>query len=83
MPTLHTKSEWYIDFKAYDPVSSSLRRKKYMIPMKGRKNDRMKYAKTLMSDLTNRLLMGWSPWVSNSSVRTMTKISVVFEQYIS
>ena len=83
MPTLHTKSEWYIDFKAYDPVSSSLRRKKYMIPMKGRKNDRMKYAKTLMGDLTNRLLMGWSPWVSNSSVRTMTKISVVFEQYIS
>ncbi len=44
IPTLHTKSECYIDFKAYDPVSSSLRRKKYMTPMKGKKNER-KYLK--------------------------------------
>lgn len=83
MPTLHTKGEWYIDFKAYSPAYGSLRRKKYMIPMKGRRTDRMKYAKALMADLTNRLLLGWSPWVSNSSIRTMTKISVVFGQYIS
>lgn len=83
MPTLHKKGDWYIDFKAYDPARGVLRRKKYMIPMKGLRRDRLAYAKCLLADLTHRLMSGWSPFVSNSSSRSMQKISSVLEQYVS
>ena len=31
-PTLHFGKVWYIDFKAFDPVSGTLKRKKYNVP---------------------------------------------------
>ena len=29
LPQLHTGKNWYIDFKAYDPIEQKMKRKKY------------------------------------------------------
>ena len=31
LPKLHTGKNWYIDFKAYDPLEQKMKRKKYML----------------------------------------------------
>ena len=81
LPRLHTGKSWYVDFFAYDPLSDGMKRKKYMLDrIKGR-SERRKMATLLVSNLTQRLIQGWSPWVKNDSTRHLTCLNEVLKSY--
>ena len=81
LPRLHTGKNWYVDFFAYDPVSNGMKRKKYMLDRTKRSSDRRKMATLLISNLTQRLIMGWNPFVRNDSTRHLTPFSEVLKSY--
>lgn len=54
----------YIEFRAFDPVTNSLRRKTIKLNhIKGSAN-RRKYANELLKRINNQLISGWSPWIN-------------------
>lgn len=62
-PVFHQKSECYVSFQAYDPLSGRLKTKKIMLGhIKGKTNQR-KYAEDLIKRLTEQLSAGWNPWI--------------------
>lgn len=62
-PVFHQKSECYVSFQAYAPLSGRLKTKKIMLGhIKGKTNQR-KYAEDLIKRLTEQLSSGWNPWI--------------------
>lgn len=64
LPVYHSGKSNYVDFLAYDPVSGTMRRKKYMLDHIRRVSERKAQAAELMANITRRLQEGWSPWAS-------------------
>lgn len=81
LPRLHTGKSWYVDFFAYDPLSDGMKRKKYMLDRIKGLSERRKMATLLVSNLTQRLIQGWSPWVKNDSTRHLTSFNEVLKSY--
>ena len=81
LPRLHTGRNWYVDFFAYDPVSDGMKRKKYMLDRTRSRSDRRKLATLLISNLTQRLIKGWNPFVRNDSTRHLTPFAEVLQNY--
>lgn len=81
LPTLHIGKNWYIDFKAYDPLEKKMKRKKYMLDSIDKITERRKRATEAIVTLTNRLRSGWNPWAETSNSRHYTKFTDVIEVY--
>lgn len=81
LPRLHKGKNWYVDFFAYDPVSDRMKRKKYMLDRQKRSNERYIMAAMLITNITQRLIQGWNPWVNNDSTRHMTGFAEVLTAY--
>ena len=80
-PTFHQKSECYVSFSAFDPLSGKMKLKKIMLGrVKGKKNQRL-YAERLMNELTNKLMMGWNPFIEASAPSQYTPFSEVVNRY--
>ena len=62
-PVLHTGNDWYIDFYAFDPAKGEMRRKKIKLNFIKRANERRKYAKDYMIRISEKLSLGWNPWI--------------------
>lgn len=80
-PMLHRGKTWYVDFYAWDPARGRMRRKKFQL-------DRYKTAKAksamgmeLISALTQKLKLGWNPWVNAGKTRQFTPWERVMERY--
>lgn len=81
LPKLHCGKNWYIDFKAYDPLEQKMKRKKYMLDGIDKITERKKRATETIANLTNRLRSGWNPWADTSNSRQYTKFIDVIELY--
>ena len=81
LPRLHKGKNWYVDFFAYDPVSDRMKRKKYMLDRQKKKSERHIMATMLITNITQRLIQGWNPWVRNDSTRHLTAFSEVLASY--
>ena len=81
LPRLHTGKSWYVDFFAYDPVSNGMKRKKYMLDREKKRSERRIMATLLISNLTQRLIKGWNPFVTNDSTRHLTPFAEVLQNY--
>ena len=81
LPRLHTGKNWYVDFFAYDPVSDGMKRKKYMLDRTRNRTERRKMATLLITNLTQRLIQGWNPFVRNDSTRHLTPFADVMKGY--
>lgn len=81
LPRLHTGKNWYVDFFAYDPVSDRMKRKKYMLDRTRKRSERRTMATLLISNLTQRLIKGWNPWVMNDSTRHLAPFPDVLKNY--
>ena len=81
LPRLHTGRNWYVDFFAYDPVSDGMKRKKYMLDRTRNRTERRKMATLLITNLTQRLIQGWNPFVRNDSTRHLTPFADVMKGY--
>lgn len=81
LPKLHTGKSWYVDFFAYDPVSDTMKRKKYMLDHEKKRSDRQILATMLIVNITQRLIAGWNPWVNDDGTRHMTTFTEVLSSY--
>lgn len=63
-PKLHTGKKWFIDFFALDPLTGTMRRKKYHIDNIEKIGERRKYAAELIAITLKKLRSGWNPWVN-------------------
>lgn len=69
LPQLHTGKNWYIDFKAYDPIEQKMKRKKYMLDGIDKISIRRKRAAELIANISQQLSSGWNPWADTSNSR--------------
>ena len=82
-PRLHEGKEWYIDFKAFDPESGELRRKKYYVPKQGKKTERRAMAAVMVERLTQKLREGWTPYGIIGNISGTNKISDMLNKYLA
>lgn len=82
LPKLHTGKKWYIDFKCFDPLEQTMKRKKYMLDNIEKITARKKRAAEIIATLTNRLISGWNPWADTSNSRQYTLFNDVIELYL-
>lgn len=80
-PKLHTGESWYVDFFSFDPVTRTMRRKKYMLDSIGKVTERRKRALELIESLLKLLRSGWSPWVSVEDNRGYTLLEEALQKY--
>ena len=81
LPKLHTGKNWYIDFKAYDPLEQKMKRKKYMLDSIDKISVRKKRATELIANISRQLLSGWNPWADTSNSRQYTLFDDIVELY--
>lgn len=82
LPVYHTGKSNYVDFLAYDPVSGTMRRKKYMLDYITKASERKERAAELVANITRRLHEGWSPWAGNlTATRQYAKFADVLYIY--
>lgn len=82
LPIYHSKKNHYVDFLAYDPVSGTMRRKKYMLDHIKLVSARKAMAAELIANITKRLQEGWSPWAAElETVRQYAKFDDVLYIY--
>lgn len=80
-PKIHVGKTCYIDFYAYDPARSCMRRKKYIIPDAPTKKEFKQRSAEMVATLTQRLRGGWNPFVDSQSARGYTLIDDILDHY--
>lgn len=81
-PKLHTGKKWFIDFFALDPLTGTMRRKKYHIDNIEKIGERRKYAAELIAITLKKLRSGWNPWVNTQESRGFTFLSDCLTRYM-
>lgn len=81
LPKLHTGKNWYIDFKAFDPLEQTMKRKKYMLDGIDKLSERKQRAAEVITNLTNQLRTGWNPWADTSNSRQYTQFIDIIQLY--
>ena len=82
LPKLHkSKKSWYVDFKAFDPATGGLKRKKFMLDSIKKVSARQERAAEIITNVTARLRKGWTPWADVSDRRGYAQVQDVLELY--
>lgn len=81
VPKLHTGKKWFVDFFCIDPLTNTMRRKKYHIDNVVGKVERKRYAADLIANLYARLQKGWNVWADATTNREYTMLTHVFDYY--
>ena len=81
LPKLHTGKNWYVDFKCYDPLEGSMKRKKFMLDSIAKISERKKRATEIITVTTQRLRNGWNPWAEATTDRQCANFVYVTEIY--
>ena len=68
-PTLHKGVRWFVDFTAWDPAISAMRRKRYYVSGSLTISQKKARANEIMQVLTRQLAQGWNPWVNDDDTR--------------
>jgi integrase len=80
-PKLHEGKKWYVDFRALDPASGEIKRKKYHIPDDLPRKEKLRRANLIITTLSQKLASGWNPWVSATDARAYTLFADVVSRY--
>ncbi len=80
-PVLHAGKDWYIDFYAFDPVKGTMRRKKIKLNFIKKANERRKYARDYMIRLSEKLSLGWNPWIEQEQGNAYLLFKDVTDKY--
>ena len=68
-PTLHKGVRWFVDFTAWDPAISAMRRKRYYVSGSLSISQKKVRANEIMQVLTRQLAQGWNLWVNDDDTR--------------
>lgn len=79
-PRLHEGKHNYVDFQAIDPETRKLKRKKYYVSGRNKREMRATAA-MLIEKLNSKLRNGWTPWAQSDS-RGAKLLEEVLEKYL-
>lgn len=85
-PVYHKGKENYIDFYSIDPASDKMKRKKIMLDHIKTVRARNSYARSLVEELTQKLMRGWNPWVeqkSGAQFKPWVEVCNLYRQYVT
>ncbi len=85
-PAYHKGKENYVDFYAFDPATGRLRRKKIMLDHLKSVRARNSYARSLVEELTQKLVRGWNPWVelkAGAQFTSWKEVCTLYRQYVT
>lgn len=82
-PKLHIGKKWFVDFTCYDPVTQTMRRKKYHLDSIKKISDRRQRAAEMIAVLLVRLKSGWTPWASRVSSRLAENVQYILQHYLT
>lgn len=85
LPVYHKGKENYVDFYTIDPATCRMRRKKIMLDHIKNQRRRNSYARSLVEELTQRLIRGWNPWVeikSSAQFTPWSEVCALYKQYV-
>lgn len=74
------KNAWYIEFYAYDPLFSKMRRKRIKLNRIKNIRARRQYARDLINRILQQLVQGWNPWIEQDC-ENLSLFSEVLERY--
>lgn len=78
MPRLHEGKRCFVDFVCFDPLTQTMRRKKYYLDKFKTKKEKRTYAAELIAQLCAKLRSGWNVWAESvDNVREYTSIAQV------
>lgn len=81
LPVLRENKEaWYVEFYAYDPLFSKMRRKRIKLNRVKNIRARRQYARDLINRLLQQLSQGWNPWIEQDC-ENLLQFSEVIERY--
>lgn len=80
-PVLHTGKDWYIDFYAFDPVKGMMHRKKIKLNFIDSIKRRRQYANDYINRLSEKLALGWNPWIEQESSNAYMLFKDVIDKY--
>lgn len=84
-PVYHKGKENYVDFYAFDPGQGRMRRKKIMLDHMKSQRSRNSYARSLVEELTQKLIRGWNPWVevkAGAQFTSWNEVCSLYRQYV-
>lgn len=84
-PVFHKGKENYVDFYAFDPSQGRMRRKKIMLDHMKSQRSRNSYARSLVEELTQKLIRGWNPWVelkAGAQFTTWKEVCTLYRSYV-
>ena len=81
LPKLHTGKNWYVDFTCYDPLTQTMRRKKYMLDRIKSIKQRRQRASELITAITYKLQRGWNCWAETDESRHYTTLQIALDLY--
>lgn len=84
-PVYHKGKENYVDFYAFDPSRGCMRRKKIMLNHMKSQRSRNSYARSLIEELTQKLIRGWNPWIeqkAGAQFTTWKDVCSLYRQYV-
>lgn len=76
-----TKNGWYVEFYAFDPSIGKPGRKRVKINRIKSVSERRKYAKSLMRRISERLAVGWNPFVNNVGSEDYLTFEEICDKY--
>ncbi len=80
-PVYHKGDNSYVDFYALDPTTNRMKRKKIMLNYIKSQHARNSYARTLVEQLTQKLIRGWNPWMELQSGTQFTSWKETCSRY--
>lgn len=82
-PVYHdTGKKSYVDFRAYDPATGTVRRKKYHLDNIKSKKERRLHANLLITKLVKKLSTGWRPWHDDITTKGYADFEQVLDLYL-
>ncbi|MBO4963501.1 MAG: tyrosine-type recombinase/integrase [Prevotella sp.] len=83
VPVLHKTDKWYIDFKALDPMTGKMRRKKYYVKQSSSVRQRNRIANEMLLFFSTKLHEGWTPWAAEDYSASMNTFAECLQHYVS
>ena len=79
---LHENKIWKIVYYVLNPFTQTLERKRIRVKPLKSTTERRRLAKKMMTEINNRLLNGWNPFLENTKTKEFTLLFDVFNIYI-
>ncbi len=83
IPKLTIGKDWYISYYVKSPETNKLTRQRIKINHIKPISERRKAAKSIIAALTEKLALGWNPFVEAIAVNSYTKLYVALEHFIA